>query len=147
MMKRGNKSETGFERSLKPGTAVADFEKILYETLLEIAEASEKPLGKARRRTAKTRLRDQIVHADTWPERDRLLKSLAAKCYEVANGFIESDADKALKWMRVVAKLLSLSFVPKRLEDLELLKKEVAEVKAQMHELEMDEGEYGDDEG
>ena len=146
-MKRENKLETGFERSLKPGTAVVDFEKIFYETVLEIAEAAEQPRRKARRRIAKTRLRDQIVHADSWPERDRLLKSLAAKCYEVANGFIEADPDKALKWMRVVAKLLSLSFVPKRLEDLELVKKEVAEVKAQMHELEMDEGEYGDDEG
>ena len=145
-MRRKNKVETSFDSPLESGMAVVDFEKIFYETVLEIAEASQKPLGKARRRTAKTRLRDQIVHADSWPERDRLLKSLAAKCYEVANGFIESDADKALKWMRIVAKLLSLSFVPKRLEDLELLKKEVMEVKAQMHELEMDEGEYGDDE-
>jgi hypothetical protein len=146
MMKREEKREKGFKRGMKPEMAIVDFEELFYETVLEIAEASEKPVGRARRRIAKTRLRDQIVHAESWPERDRLLKSLAAKCYDVANSFIESDADKALKWMRIVAKLLSLSFVPKRLEDLELVKKEVAEVKAQMHELEMDEGEYEDDE-
>ena len=147
MMKLEDKLETGFKRGKKLETATVDFEEIFYETVLEIAEASEKPRREVRRRIIKTRLRDQIIHAESWPERDRLLKSLAAKCYEVANSFMEADPDKALKWMRLVSKLLSLSFVPKRLEDLELVKKEVAEVKAQMHELEIDEGEYEDDEG
>jgi len=76
MMRCKNKVETSFESSLKSGMAVVDFEKIFYETVMEIAEASQKPLGKARRRTVKTRLRDQIVHAESWPERDRLLKSV-----------------------------------------------------------------------
>jgi len=139
MMKREDKLESGFKRGKKPETAIVDFEKIFYETVSEIAEASQEPRTGARRRIAKTRLRDQIVHAESWPERDRLLKSLAAKCYEIANSFIESDPDKALKWMRVVAKLLSLSFVPKRLDDMELIKKELAALKEQAREAEGDE--------
>jgi len=96
-----------------------------------------------RRITSKTRIRDQILHAQTWPERDKLLRSLAAKCYDVANAY-KNEPDKALKWIRLVAKLLGLSFVPKRLEDLELIKKEVAEVKTQMRELEEEGEENGE---
>ena len=56
------------------------------------------------------------------------------------------DPDKALKWMRLVAKLLSLSFMPKKLEDMELLKKEIAALKEQAREMEEEEGEddYGE---
>jgi hypothetical protein len=59
---------------------------------------------------------------------------------------MEVDPDKALKWMRLVAKLLSLSFVPKRLDDLELIKKELATLKEQAREIEEEE-EGGDGEG
>ena len=131
-MKHENKLETGSKRKRQLETEAVDFEKIFYETLIEITKAlREKPHARISRRTKKTRLHDQIVHADTWPERDQLLKSLAAKAYDVAHGFMDSDPDKALKWMRVVAKLLSLSFVPKKLDDLELIKKELAALKEQ----------------
>lgn len=142
MMKRENKLEKSSKRKNQIETGAVDFEKIFYETLTEIAKTlQEKPQARISRRVKKTRLHDQIIHADTWPERDQLLKSLAAKAYDVAHSFMDSDPDKALKWMRVVAKLLSLSFVPKRLDDLELIKKELAALKEQAREMEEDGGE------
>lgn len=142
MMKHENKPETGSKNKKQPETEAVDFEKIFYETLTEIAKTlQEKPQARITRRTKKTRLHDQIVHADSWPERDQLLKSLAAKAYDIAHSFMDSDPDKALKWMRVVAKLLSLSFVPKRLDDLELIKRELAVLKEQAREMEEDGGE------
>jgi len=140
MMNSENKPEKRFKREKKLKPATVNFEKYFFETVTLIAEETEKSNGQVMRRIAsKTRIRDQILHAQTWPERDQLLRSLAAKCYDVANTY-KDEPDKALKWMRLVAKLLGLSFVPKRLEDLELIKKEVAEVKTQMRELE-EEGE------
>ncbi|MEM2099566.1 MAG: hypothetical protein QXU99_07525 [Candidatus Bathyarchaeia archaeon] len=142
MIKHENKLGTSSKRKKQIEAEVVDFEKIFYETLTEIAKTlHEKPQARILRRTRKTRLHDQIVHADSWPERDQLLKSLAAKAYDVAHSFMDSDPDKALKWMRVVAKLLSLSFVPKKLDDLELIKKELAELKEQAREMEEDGGE------
>jgi len=140
MMNSENKPETRFKREKKLKPATVDFENIFFETVTLIAEETEKSNDQVMRRiTSKTRIRDQILHAQTWPERDKLLRSLAAKCYDVANTY-KDEPDKALKWIRLVAKLLGLSFVPKRLEDLETIKKEVAEVKTQMRELE-EEGE------
>lgn len=142
MIKHENKPETRFKREKKLKPATVDFENIFFETVMEIAEETKKMraqiMRRTDRRTGKTRIRDQILRAETWPERDRLLRSLAGKCYDVANSFSESDPDKSLKWMRLVAKILGLSFVPKRLDDLELIKKEIAEVKGQMKELEED---------
>lgn len=142
MINSANKPETRFKREKKLKPATVDFENIFFETATLFAESAEKTRAERaiiRRRTkTKTRMRDQIIHAETWPERDRLLRSLAAKCYSVANSFSETDPDKMLKWMRLVSKLLGLSFTPKRLEDLEFIKKEMAEVKAQMRELEED---------
>jgi hypothetical protein len=147
MMKHIKKPETSFKRK-KQLKSTVDLEKIFYETINEIAETLQrKPQAPAvARRTQKTRLHDQIIHADTWPERDQLLKSLAAKAYDVAHSFMGGDPDKALKWMRLVAKLLSLSFMPKKLEDMELLKKEIAALKEQAREMEEEEGEddYGE---
>jgi hypothetical protein len=141
-MKHENKPETNSKRKKQIETKAVDFEKIFYETLTEITKMlQEKPQARISRRTKKTRLHDQIIHAETWPERDQLLKSLAAKAYDVAHSFMDSDPDKALKWMRVVAKLLSLSFVPKRLDDLELIKRELALLKEQAREMEEDGGE------
>ncbi|MCW4047902.1 MAG: hypothetical protein NWE99_10170 [Candidatus Bathyarchaeota archaeon] len=142
MMKQENKLGTSSKRKKQIEAEAVDFEKIFYETLTEIAKMfQEKPQARISRRTRKTRLHDQILHADSWPERDHLLKSLAAKAYDVAHSFMDTDPDKALKWMRVVAKLLSLSFVPKRLDDLELIKRELAVLKEQAREMEEDGGE------
>jgi len=143
-MNSENKPEKRFKREKKLKPATVNFEKYFFETVTLIAEETEKSNGQVMRRIAsKTRIRDQILHAQTWPERDQLLRSLAAKCYDVANAY-KNEPDKALKWMRLVAKLLGLSFVPKRLEDLETIKKEVAEVKTQMRELEEEGEENGE---
>jgi len=144
MINSKNKPEKRFKREKKLKPATVNFENIFFETIMEIAEETEKPRAKVMRRIAsKTRIRDKILHAETWPERDQLLRSLAAKCYDIANA-CKNEPDKALKWMRLVAKLLGLSFVPKRLEDMELLKKEIAELKTQMRELEEEDEEDGE---
>lgn len=149
MINSENKLETSFKIENKLKTATVDFEKIFFETVSLIAEETEKTRTQTVRRPAhrlsKGRLRDKILRASTWPERDQLLRSLAAKCYDVASSYAKTDQDKALKWMRMVAKLLGLSFVPKRLEDMESIKTEIAEVKKQMRILEEEgeeDGEY-----
>ena len=146
MMKRIKKPETSFKRKKQLEKSTVDLEKIFYETINEIAKTLQrKPQAPAvARRTQKTRLHDQIIHADTWPERDQLLKSLAAKAYDVAHSFMDSDPDKALKWMRLVAKLLSLSFLPKKLDDMELIKKELATLREQARKMKEEEEEEED---
>jgi hypothetical protein len=149
MMRLKNKLETGLKLENKAERASVDFEKIFYETVLEFIRAqrpSSPMAGRANRsvRINRSRIRDQIVHADSWPERDQLLKSLAAKCYDIANGYVGVDDEKALKWHRLVAKLLSLSFIPKKLDDLELLKKEIAAMKLSVEDLERVDDDVGE---
>ncbi len=117
-----------------------DLEKIFFETISLIVDATEPTIAKPMiipRKLSRTRLRDQILHAQTWPERDQLLRSLAAKCYDVANNFVQQgDTEQSLKWLKLVARLLNLSFTPKKLEDLEAIRKELEKVKAEMQEME-----------
>jgi len=139
MISLEKKLETSVKQQNKPRNTVVDFEKIFYETVREITKAKEKPAcwkTSRRLKRGKIRLRDRIVQAETWSERDQIVKSLAAKCYDIAQKFSESDPDRSLKWMKVVARLLAISFTPKKNDDLELIKKEIAKLKEQAAEIE-----------
>ncbi len=128
-----------------------DLEKIFYESMSLIADVTEPTIAKPMiipRKLSRTRLKDQILHAQTWPERDQLLRSLAAKCYDVANNLAqEGSTEQSLKWLKLVARLLGLSFTPKKLEDLEAIKKELEEVKAEVREMEGPQEDEEDGEG
>lgn len=85
MMKDRKKPEASPEQAKEPEMAVVDFEKLFYETVVEIMKEPGRQHASIARRIPRTQIRDQILHADTWPERDQLIKSLAAKCYGIAN--------------------------------------------------------------
>lgn len=142
MMSRKNKPKPKPISEKQPETPSIDFEKIFYEALSLVADtfapAVPRKLPKAVRKTAlpKARLRDRILHAETWPERDSLLRGLAAKAYDVANAAREGgDMETALKWMKLVCRFLGLSFTPAKLEDLEQIKRQLEEVKAETRRL------------
>ena len=57
---------------------------------------------------------------------------MAAKAYNVARLMEkEGDREAQLKWMKLVARLVSLSLEPKKLAELGEIKKALAEIKRQ----------------
>jgi hypothetical protein len=59
-----------------------------------------------------------------------MCRLLAAECYGLANKCRKNAEDKlSLQYMKLAAKLLGLSLRPKKLDDLEQIKKALAELK------------------
>lgn len=146
MMKEEKEAELVSVPEKEPKKLSVDFEKIFFDTMNEVADVLEKPPAvriveiKKLKKVGRARLRDRILHAETWPERDRLLRGLAAKCYNIAQKYAkmgdEDAMNQSLKWMKLTARFLGLGFTPKRLEDLEEIKKGMEQLEAQMRELE-----------
>jgi hypothetical protein len=71
-------------------------------------------------------------NAESFAERDRICRLFAAECYDLAVKF--SDAGKikvSLQYAKLAAKLLGLSLKPKKLQDLEEIKKALAELQTE----------------
>jgi len=118
-------SNANAEPEKKPKTGSSNLEKIFFEALVEVAGI----LGMPRRKKTR-RIKDRIVQADSFTERDEVVRSLAGRAYEVALKFEEEgDREQQLKWLKLVARLLELSLEPKKLADLEEIKKALAEIK------------------
>jgi NTP pyrophosphatase (non-canonical NTP hydrolase) len=58
-----------------------------------------------------------------------MCRVLGAECYELAEKFRKRDKKLSLQYMKLAAKLLGLSLRPKKLDDLEQIKKALAELK------------------
>jgi ribosomal protein L29 len=98
--------------------------------------------GPIKHRAEEKHLDRAIVAAESWSERDKLCRRLASHCYQTAHWFEKNgDHKQAAKWMNLALRFLRLSMDPKSKEDLELVKKELAEVKAMMQEREEEDGE------
>ena len=70
--------------------------------------------------------------AESFQERDKVMRVFAAECFELAQKFAtDGDEKLALQYTKLAAKLLGLSLRPKRLSDLDAIKKTLAELKAQ----------------
>ena len=61
---------------------------------------------------------------------------MAAQCYEIAENFGKRNRRKEqLKWMKLVARFLRLCIEPKKLVELEKIKRELAEIKKEQAAL------------
>ena len=104
-------------------------QKILYEPLTAIAKRLESErtsliqtrkavvrVAKPDRRHMTQRIRD----AGTFAQRDKLLRDLAAHCYDMAKEWAErGDAKNQLAWMKLLARFLSLAQKPAELTQIE----------------------------
>ena len=77
---------------------------------------------------------EDFVNADSFKTRDEVMRVFAAECYELAEEFATQQQPKeklALQYAKLSAKLLGMSLRPKKLSDLDEIKKALAELKAQ----------------
>ncbi|MDI9577058.1 MAG: hypothetical protein QM398_02845 [Thermoproteota archaeon] len=73
-----------------------------------------------------------FVDADSFKARDDIMRIFAAECFELAQKFAEEKNEKlALQYTKLSAKMLGLSLRPKKLSDLDEIKRVLAELKAQ----------------
>lgn len=73
---------------------------------------------------------DDFSKAASFRERDFIIRVFAAECFECAERFAQENNEKmALQYTKLSAKLLGLSLRPKKLRDLEEIKKVLAELK------------------
>jgi hypothetical protein len=115
------------------------------QTRLRIAYAKTLTLPTARK--APEHLDRAIIAAESYSERDLLYRRLASQCYKTSQWFTKNgDYKQASKWMNLALRFLRLSLDPKAKEDLEIIKKEVAELKAAMQEREEEEEDEEDGE-
>lgn len=71
-----------------------------------------------------------ISGAESFASRDVILRALAAESCGLAKQFKESDEKLSLQYMKLTAKLLGMSLRPKKLSDLDEIKKALAKLKA-----------------
>jgi hypothetical protein len=77
----------------------------------------------------KVRARD-FLKAESFASRDVLLRILAGEAYDLAQKFAQAEEEKiSLQYMKLTAKLLGMSLRPKKLSDLEEIKKALAALK------------------
>jgi hypothetical protein len=82
------------------------------------------------RRIRKLGKRD-FIDAESFAARDKICRMFAAECFELAKEFAKNGDDKlSLQYAKLAAKLLGLSLRPKKLEDIEIIKKVLADLKA-----------------
>lgn len=85
-------------------------------------------------RIAKKLKGKDFVDAESFKARDKIMRIFAAECYEIAEKYTKAKQPKqklALQYMKLAAKLLGLSLRPKKLSDLDEIKKALAKLKAQ----------------
>jgi len=87
-----------------------------------------------------------IIAAESYSERDLLYRRLASQCYKTSRWFTKNgDYKQACKWMNLALRFLRLSLDPKAKQDLEIIKKELAELKAAMQQRGEEDEEDGED--
>ena len=75
---------------------------------------------------------EDFVKAESFGDRDKVCRILAAECFQLAQKFSKGKKQKlSLQYMKLAAKLLGMSLKPKKLEDIEAIKKALAELKAE----------------
>jgi hypothetical protein len=84
------------------------------------------------RRIAEKLETKDFVDAESFAARDKICRVFAAECFELAQKLKKKGEKKlSLQYMKLAAKLLGQSLRPKKLEDIEAIKKALAELKAQ----------------
>jgi len=73
-----------------------------------------------------------FMRAQSYYARDDLTRLLAEECYEFAHQFAAEKKQKlSLQYMKLAARLLGLSLRPKKLADLDEIKKALARLKTE----------------
>jgi len=99
----------------KPLTAIARRLESEHTSLIRTRKAVVK-VAKPDRRHMTQRIRD----AETFAQRDKLLRDLAAHCYDMAKAWAKKgDAKTQLAWMKLLARFLSLAQKPAELVEIE----------------------------
>jgi hypothetical protein len=81
---------------------------------------------------AKKLQKKDFVEAESFAARDKICRVFAAECFELAQKFAREGEEKlSLQYIKLAAKLLGLSLRPKKLEDIEAIKKALAKLKAE----------------
>jgi len=71
-----------------------------------------------------------FVTAESFSKRDRISRIFAAECYNLAEKFAKEGKHKlSLQYMKLACKLLNMSLRPKKLTDLDEIRKALAQVK------------------
>lgn len=77
--------------------------------------------------------------AQSYIARDEICRLLAEECYELAEEFMSPPQPKyklALQYMKLAAKLLGLSLKPKKLSDLDEIKRAISRMKESRPDVE-----------
>jgi hypothetical protein len=149
-----DKPETRSVGLKRPETDADELRKIVslaYPAFAMFAKALESDVTvkfstRAIRRTKVTELPKHlnraIIAAETYSERDLLCRRLSSYCYGLSRLFMKNqDHKNATKWMTLALRFLRLSLDPKKLQDMDRMEKELAELKAAMKEREEKQGE------
>src|SRR3972149_4040534 len=73
-----------------------------------------------------------FVKAESFAARDEVCRVIAAECFDLSKKFAANGDEKLiLQYAKLAARLLGLSLRPKKLSDLDEIKKALAELKAQ----------------
>jgi hypothetical protein len=73
-----------------------------------------------------------FIQAESYVARDRIARAMAAECYGLAEKLRHQGEGKlSLQYMKLAAKLLGLSLRPKKLSDLDEIKRALAKLKAE----------------
>jgi hypothetical protein len=84
--------------------------------------------------TRKLRKKD-FVDAESFADRDKVCRVFAAECFELARHFAKIGNEKfSLQYAKLAARLLGLSLRPKKMSDLDEIKKALAKLKAESGE-------------
>lgn len=75
---------------------------------------------------------EDFVHAYSYSARDELSRMVAGECYDLAQEFAKAgEQELSLQYMNLAARLLDMSLRPKKLLDLEEIKRTLARLNAQ----------------
>ena len=84
------------------------------------------------RRLARKLQKKDFVSADSFADRDRVCRVFASECFELSQKFAKKDDEKfSLQYAKLAARLLGLSLRPKKMSDLDEIKKAIAKLKAE----------------
>jgi len=87
---------------------------------------------RAFRRIAQKLNKKDFIEAESFGARDKICRAFAAECFEQAQKLAKQGEEKlSLQYAKLAAKLLGLSLRPKKLEDIEQIKRVLAELKAE----------------
>ena len=84
-------------------------------------------------RIAKKLQAKDFVDAESFAARDKICRLFASECFVLAQKFAKEGEEKlSLQYMKLACKLLGLSLRPKKLSDLEEIKKALDKLKTEV---------------